>query len=215
MCWIIHIQCFFYIYRDIFFSFVKLYSWLFWPVSSYKQAKLLQFCSILCNPMDCVAHQAPLSLGFSRQEYWSGLPCPPPGVLPDTGIEIVSLAAPALAGGSFTTSTFTTIIWGKPKLYLQYANIRAYLTFLGKTQFSHNVLVFTLINLSCWYCVHNICIYVHKWDQHVFFIFITAIDFYFRSIIITSLNDLGSIPPLSFYLNRLYKNQMICSLKDK
>ena len=34
-----------------------------------------------------VAHQAPLSMGFSRQEYWSGLPCPPPEDLPDSGIE--------------------------------------------------------------------------------------------------------------------------------
>ena len=37
-----------------------------------------------------VAHQAPLSMGFSRQEYWSGLPCSPPGNLPDPGIEPVS-----------------------------------------------------------------------------------------------------------------------------
>ena len=42
-----------------------------------------------------VAHQAPLSLGFSRQEYWSGLPCPPPGDLPDPGTEPVSLIFPA------------------------------------------------------------------------------------------------------------------------
>ena len=41
---------------------------------------------------------------FSRQEYWSGLPCPPPGDLPDTGIELISLVSPALAGGFFTTS---------------------------------------------------------------------------------------------------------------
>ena len=60
-----------------------------------------------------VVHQAPLSLGFSRQEYWSGLPCSPPGDLPDPGIEILSLVAPASAGRSFTTSTFTTLIWGK------------------------------------------------------------------------------------------------------
>ena len=46
-----------------------------------------------------VALQAPLSVGFSRQEYWSGLPCPPPGDLPDPGIEPESLASPALAGG--------------------------------------------------------------------------------------------------------------------
>ena len=50
-----------------------------------------------------VAHQAPLSMGFSRQEYWSGLPCPPPGDLPDPGIETVSLTSPALAG-FFTAS---------------------------------------------------------------------------------------------------------------
>ena len=37
-----------------------------------------------------VAHQTPLSMGFSRQEYWSGLPCPSPGVLPDPGIPYVS-----------------------------------------------------------------------------------------------------------------------------
>ena len=52
-----------------------------------------------------VALQAPLSMGFSRQEYWSGLLCPPPGHLPDPGIESPSLAFPALAGGFFTTST--------------------------------------------------------------------------------------------------------------
>ena len=50
-----------------------------------------------------VALQAPLSMGFSRQEYWSWLPCPPPGDLPDPGIEPVSLMSPALAGGFFTT----------------------------------------------------------------------------------------------------------------
>ena len=46
-----------------------------------------------------VACQAPLSIGFSRQEYWSGLPCPPPGDLPNPGIEPVSLLFPELAGG--------------------------------------------------------------------------------------------------------------------
>ena len=42
---------------------------------------------------------------FSRQEYWSQLPCPPPGDLPNVGIELISLMAPAIAGGFFTTST--------------------------------------------------------------------------------------------------------------
>ena len=49
-----------------------------------------------------VTHQAPLSVGFSRQEYWSGLPCPPPGDLPNPGIEPVSLMSPALTSGLFT-----------------------------------------------------------------------------------------------------------------
>ena len=50
-----------------------------------------------------VTHWAPLSMGFSRQEYWSGLPFPPPGDLPDPGIEPGSLAAPAPARRFFTT----------------------------------------------------------------------------------------------------------------
>ena len=49
-----------------------------------------------------VAHQAPLSMGFSRQENWSGLSCPPPGDLPDPGIEPASPESPALAGRFFT-----------------------------------------------------------------------------------------------------------------
>ena len=53
-----------------------------------------------------VAHQAPLSMEFSRQEYWSGLPCPPLGDLPDPGIELMS---PALAGGFFITFTCSSI----------------------------------------------------------------------------------------------------------
>ena len=51
-----------------------------------------------------VAHQASLSKGFSRKVYWSGLPCPPPGDLPNLGITPNSLMSPALAGSFFTTS---------------------------------------------------------------------------------------------------------------
>ena len=51
-----------------------------------------------------VAHQAPLSMGFSRQEYWSGLPCSPPN-LPDPGIKPTYLVSPELVGGFFTTGT--------------------------------------------------------------------------------------------------------------
>ena len=51
-----------------------------------------------------LAYQAPLSMGFSSQEYWTGLPCPPPGDLPNPGIEPISLMSPALVGQFFTTS---------------------------------------------------------------------------------------------------------------
>ena len=54
-----------------------------------------------------VACQAPLSMGFSRQEYWSSLPCPPPEALPNPGTEPMSLVSPALAGSLFTTSATT------------------------------------------------------------------------------------------------------------
>ena len=51
-----------------------------------------------------VTHQTPLSMGFSRQDYWSGLPCPLPGDLPDPGIVPMSLVSPALVGRFFTIS---------------------------------------------------------------------------------------------------------------
>ena len=51
-----------------------------------------------------MAHKAPLSMEFSRQEYWIGLPCPPPGNFPDPGIEPHLFMFPALAGRLFTTN---------------------------------------------------------------------------------------------------------------
>ena len=59
-----------------------------------------------------IACQAPLSMGFSRQEYWSGLPCPPPGGLTNPGIKSVSLMSAALAGRFFTNSaTWKACLW--------------------------------------------------------------------------------------------------------
>ena len=63
------------------------------------RAKLLQPCPTL-HPWT-VARQDPLSVGLSRQESWNGLPCPPPGDLPDPGIEPASPVSPALQAGSF------------------------------------------------------------------------------------------------------------------
>ena len=62
-----------------------------------------KLCPAVWNPWT-VARQAPLSMEFSRQEYWSGVPLPPPGDLPDPGIEAASLTSPALASRFFTTS---------------------------------------------------------------------------------------------------------------
>ena len=61
-----------------------------------------QSCPTLCDPMDYIARQAPLSMEFSRQEYQSGLPFPPPRDLPNPRIKPASLESPALAGGYFT-----------------------------------------------------------------------------------------------------------------
>ena len=72
-----------------------------------------QSCPTICDPMDC-SPQGPLSVGFSSQEYWSRLPCPPPGDLPNPGIKPTSLMSPPLAGGFFTTST----AWKSPILLL-------------------------------------------------------------------------------------------------
>ena len=60
------------------------------------------------------AHQAPLSMEFSRQEYWSGLPCPPPEDFPGPVTELMSLKSPALASRLFTTSATreATLPWG-------------------------------------------------------------------------------------------------------
>ena len=66
---------------------------------------VLSHFSQLYTTLWAIACQVPLSVGFSQQEYWSGLLCPPPGDLPDTGIEPGSLTSPALAGGFFATST--------------------------------------------------------------------------------------------------------------
>ena len=68
-----------------------------------RESEVAQSCPTLCDPWT-VAYQAPPSMGFSRQEYWSGLPCPPPGDLPDPGIKPASLTSPGLVGGFFTTS---------------------------------------------------------------------------------------------------------------
>ena len=64
--------------------------------------KVAQSCPTLCNSMDCSC-QAPLFMRFPRQGYWSGLPFPPPGELPDPEIKPTFLVSSALAGRFFLT----------------------------------------------------------------------------------------------------------------
>ena len=78
---------------------------------------VFQSCLTFCYPVDYspVAYQAPLSIESSRQEYWSGLPFPPPGDLPNLGTEPTSPASPGKAGGFFTTCA----TWEAPGNFLR------------------------------------------------------------------------------------------------
>ena len=75
-------------------------------------AKSLQLCLTLCDPMDCSLPGSSVH-GILRQEFWSGLPCPSPGDLPDSGFELASLESPAWAGGQtfgFRTNVCTRCV---------------------------------------------------------------------------------------------------------
>ena len=76
--------------------------WTGWITSWNQDCVCAQLCLTLCNPMDC-GLPGPVSLEFSSQECWSGLPFPPSRDLPNPGIRPKSLVSPALASGFFTT----------------------------------------------------------------------------------------------------------------
>ena len=93
-----------------FFSWWKWFFFFFFGKNSYILISCVCACMLSCfshvqlfATLWTVTCQTPLSMGFSRQEYWIGLPFPPPGDLPNPGIELVSLMSPALAGRFFTT----------------------------------------------------------------------------------------------------------------
>ena len=103
-----------------------------------RQCSLIEYfhCAALRAVLSCFSHvqlfvtfwtvacQVPLSMGFSRQEYWNGLPYPPPEDLPDSETELTSLTSPGLEGGFFTTSA----IYGS-SIYFHYG-IKFYWTAL-------------------------------------------------------------------------------------
>ena len=83
-----------------------------------------------------VAGQTPLSMGFFRQKYWSGLPFPPPGGLPNPEIKPMSLMSPALAEGFLTTSTAWEALEASPSLHREWVPTRPVL--LGPGSLSHS-----------------------------------------------------------------------------
>jgi len=91
-----------------------------WSLNHWTTSACMLYCFShvqLCETPWTEVRQAPLSMGFSREEYWSRLLCPPPGDLPDPGIKPTSLMSPALAGGFFTTSA----TWEVPKSFLSFS----------------------------------------------------------------------------------------------
>ena len=113
---------------------------------TYTNTKILcvaKSCLTLCDPMDCSC-QAPLSMGFSRQEYWSGLPFPPPGDRPNPGIGPTS---PALSGGFFTAEPP-----GKPKILCTWLNIDIHIV---KSNFLSIKLPSLTNDIGRWYFPHQ------------------------------------------------------------
>ena len=99
------------------------------------------------------AHQAFQSMGFPRQEYWSGVPFPPPGDLPKPGIKPSSLACPASAAGFFTTAPP-----GKPK-YFSSVNIVSQIFFINE---KHKILFFKVISQ------HEMYLFLNKNETYYF-----------------------------------------------
>ena len=105
-----------------------------------------------------VAHQTPLFMGFSRQEYWSGLPCPSPGNPPDPEIELTPLMSPALASGFLTTGA--TWKAQQESNHRQYINERGWLCpneILFVAQMFEFLIIFACHNiLFFWLFINNL-----------------------------------------------------------
>ena len=115
-------------------------------------AKLLYSCLTLCSSMDH-SPQASLSMGFSRQEYWSGLSCSPQGDLPHPGIETTFLRSPALAG-----RFFTLISPGKPHTMTTSRQIQKRVTILCLHRYPlsiKNTNVYLLVYLSIYSILYS------------------------------------------------------------
>ena len=115
---------------------------LFWLLFS------LKVVSNSSETLWTVARQAPLSMGLPRQEYWSRLPFPSPGDLPDPGIKPMSLISSALAGGFFTTS----ITWEALSCATGHQNPLWRNVYVGSS--AHFLFLFFCFSLSCMSCLY-------------------------------------------------------------
>ena len=105
-------------------------------------AKSFQSYPTLCNPVACSLPGSSV-LGILQQEYWSGLPCLPPGHLPNPGIKLVSLMFPALRSGFFTTSTtWEGILFKKKRLCMETAKKKFFLELGSFSSFLENIILF-------------------------------------------------------------------------
>ena len=128
------------------------------------RAESIQSRLTLCDPTDC-SPQAPLSMQFSRQVYWSGLQCPPPGDLSYPGIELASLMSPALAGRLFTTSATQThtLLYMKQINNPLYStgNYIQYLVITDNGKETEKVRIYT----SMYILEINLCVFIENVDE--------------------------------------------------
>ena len=132
----IYIYIYIYIFTYL-FKFLLEYSWFnfYWSVRFWCTAKWISHVCVLSRfsrvllfeTLWTVSHQAPLFMGFSRHEYWTGLTCPSPGDLPDPGVEPASFMSCALAGKFFTTrATWEASIY----IYIYFIYIYIYFIYI-------------------------------------------------------------------------------------
>ena len=163
-----------------FLAFVSL------PVSGMHACTLSRFSSLqLFETLWTVAHQAPLSTGFSKQKYWSGLPFSPPGDLPDAEIKPTYLMSPVLTGGYLTTGASYGGFPAAPAPCCSLTQVRGHshrevfpdnLVFLKFTSIfwsdyvlcgNHNFQFCFVLFLICHCICLLICLHVYCWIAHV------------------------------------------------
>jgi len=127
-----------------------------------------------------VGCQAPLSMGFSRQEYWGGLPFPSPGDLPDPGIEPASLTSPALVGGFFITSAaWEAQSMGSQRVRRDRATTKLYLTagMHNSRKFS-NFLLWASMRLQHSMAPNCLSVFLWLWEKCGLFMYFLLLLFF-------------------------------------